>query len=135
MTRVYHLDSLERERIVAKLATSLETRTDLVFALVFGSFERGEPFHDIDVAIWTRASAARDVDLELAGALSRLIGFPVDVRRLNDAPLAFLYHALRGHVLAVHDEEFLADLMEHVARDYHDQEPLLRRATREAFAG
>lgn len=133
MTRVYRLDSPERERIVAELTKALEARTDVVFAVMFGSFHRGEPFRDIDVGMWAGDAAERDLDLELAVALSRLTGFPVDVRRLNDAPVPYLFHALRGRILAVRDEELLANLMERVARDYHDREPLLRRATREAF--
>jgi hypothetical protein len=37
--------------------------------------------------------------------------------------------------VAVHDELHLANLVERVAREYHDMAPLLRRAAREAFAG
>ena len=41
----------------------------------------------------------------------------------------------RDGVVAVRDEQRLADLMECTARDYHDRTPFLRRATIEAFAG
>jgi hypothetical protein len=71
----------------------------------------------------------------VAQADRRRIRLPLAVRRLNDAPVPFLFHALRGRVVLVRDETFLADLMERTARDYHDRAPLLRRATAEAFAG
>ena len=58
----------------------------------------------------------------------------MDVRIANQAPLSFLFHALRGRLLIVRDEYLLADLMERTARGYHDVAPLLRQATRDAFA-
>lgn len=58
----------------------------------------------------------------------------VDLRVVNNAPVSFLFHVLRGHPLLVRDERVLADLIERTARTYHDRAPLLRRATREAFA-
>jgi len=70
----------------------------------------------------------------LAVALSRIVGFPVDVRLANQAPLSFLFHALRGRLLIVRDETLLADLIEQTARRYHDLAPFLRQATRDAFA-
>jgi hypothetical protein len=35
------------------------------------------------------------------------IGLSVDVRLLNDAPVSFRYHALKGVVLFVQDEDWL----------------------------
>jgi hypothetical protein len=35
---------------------------------------------------------------------------PVDVRVLNDAPVAFRYHALKGTVLLVREADFLDEL-------------------------
>jgi hypothetical protein len=40
------------------------------------------------------------IDLELAVSLSATVGLPVDVRRLNDAPVSSLFHALRGRVVS-----------------------------------
>jgi hypothetical protein len=58
----------------------------------------------------------------------------VDVRRVNDAAVPFLFHTLRGRPLVVRDELLLAAIMERTARQYHDMAPLLRHATWEAFA-
>lgn len=120
---------------MARLEAALAGRSDVLFALAFGSFVDRDAFRDIDVGIWTAASARPRLDVELSESLSRKLGVPVDVRRLNEAPVPFLFHALRGRILAVSDEKRLADLMERTARDYHDRAPILRRATLEAFAG
>jgi uncharacterized protein len=103
-------------------------------ACVFGSFLDGDGVRDIDVAIWTTEWADTTADLDLALRFSRAIGLPFDVRRINDAPLTFRFHVFRGRLLLVRDELRLSGLIEHTARAYHDIAPLLRRATRDAFA-
>ena len=134
MSRLYHLEPAARARLIGQLETMLAARSDIEFALVFGSFLDQEAFRDIDLAIWTTVSADRRADVELATSLSDQLGMPVDVRRVNEAPEPFLFHVLRGRQILVRDEQHLADVMERTARAYHDRAPLLRRATREAFA-
>ena len=133
MPRVYHLDADARERISASLGAALAERREVAFACVFGSFLTGDPFRDIDIGAWMTDLADRRLDLELAASLSRDLGLPVDLRRINDAPIPFLFHVLRGRIVLARDEEVLAGLMERTAREYHDRAPLLRLATREAF--
>lgn len=134
MHRIHRLDDEGREAILGRLSDALSQDPRVVIAVVFGSFLEGEAFRDVDVGIWTTPDASRFVDLDLAASLSRRTGLPVDVRRLDDAPVSFRFHALRGRLLVVRDDEALADLMERTARQYHDLAPVLRRATREAFA-
>lgn len=135
MSRVHRLDTEARDRLIGRLEAALSRRSDVLFGLVFGSFLDQDAFRDVDVGIWTAEAAGPRVDVELAAALSDELGLPIDVRRLNDAPVPFLFHALRGRAVGVRDERRLADLMERTARDYHDRAPLLRLATEEAFAG
>ncbi len=134
MSSVYRLDIEARERLMARLRTELNGRSDVLFAFVFGSFLDRGAFRDIDVGIFTTDSAGPRLDIELAAALSEACGVPVDVRRINAAPAPFLFHVLRGRAVAVRDETRLADLMERTAREYHDRAPFLRRATEDAFA-
>jgi predicted nucleotidyltransferase len=134
MRPLHRLDAETREQAIAGIARALAGRRDLRFATVFGSALERDAVHDLDVGIWTTAEAGRDLDLELAGSLSAGVGLPVDVRRLNEAPVAFLFQALRGRVVAVQDEGCLAEVMERTARVYHDLAPRLRQATRDAFA-
>jgi len=134
MSALHRIDAQARERLIACIDVALSGCPEVRFGVVFGSFLDADAFRDIDVGIWTTGSARSRLDLELATTLTAELGMPIDVRRLNDAPVPFLFHALRGQPVAVHDEVFLADLMEQTARTYHDRAPLLRRATVEAFA-
>ncbi len=134
MAALHRVDEDARERLVGRIDRVLSDCLDVRFGVVFGSFLDGDAFRDIDIGIWTTGAARSRLDLELATTLTTDLGLPIDVRRLNHAPVPFLFHALRGRPVAVRDEVFLADLMERTARDYHDRAPLLRRATVEAFA-
>ena len=106
----------------------------MAFAYAFGSFLAAEAFRDIDVGVWMNDEGGRRADLELAVVLSRIAGVPVDVRLAYEAPVSFLFHIFRGRLLVATDEKRLVELLERTARVYHDQAPLVRRATREAFA-
>jgi predicted nucleotidyltransferase len=127
-------DSEARERLLARLTHLLGDCPEIVGAFLFGSFLDQPAFRDIDVGIWTAPAAPARLDVDLSSRASMALGVPVDVRRVNDAPVSFLFHVLRGRPLVVRDEEMLAALMERTAREYHDQAPLVRQATRDAFA-
>src|SRR5260370_16767996 len=95
-------DALARSRIAAELKRRLENRPEIVFAYLHGSFTSPGPYRDVDVAVWV--DPAREPDhgtryaLDLALWLERGLGPRVDVQALNDAPLAFRYHALAGRL-------------------------------------
>lgn len=127
-------DREAREDLLLRLRDLLDTCPDIAWAFVFGSFLDQPAFGDVDVAIWTTPAAPARLDVALASQVSAALGVPVDVRRVNDAPVSFLFHVLRGRALFVRDEEGLARLMERTAREYHDRAPLVRQATRDAFA-
>ncbi len=133
MPRVHRLAMEARDGVVATLSEELARRPEVSFACLHGSFLDADGFRDIDIAVWTTSHAHGLADVDLAARLSRRIGLPVDVRRINDAPVSYVFHALQGRLLCVHDELLLATLIERTARLYHDQAPILRRATREAF--
>jgi predicted nucleotidyltransferase len=133
VSSVGHLPHSDREAVLRQLSDALAGRDDILFAYAHGSFLRPDGFRDIDVAVWTSTKASRWIDVELGAELSRSVRLPVDVRVVNGAPVAFLFHVLRGRLLVVRDEPFLADLIERTARTCHDLAPLVRRATREAF--
>ena len=133
--RLLDLPVPARDQVVCALADALQREMDVVFAYLHGSFATDGPFHDVDVAVVLDGPAVRATErvLGLADRLTREIGYPIDVRAINDAPLAFQFRALQGRLLVVHDEERLADFMERVGRLYLDIAPVLRHATREAF--
>lgn len=117
----------------------LEARPEIILALLHGSFSRGGAYRDIDVAIWLdpgRLSLDERFRyaLDLSVTLQLQLKSPIDVRVLNDAPLAFRYHVLQGRPLAVRDERFLDDLRARTWDDYLDFQPFARQYLREALS-
>lgn len=138
MRRQFRAGPDERERIGRALVTALKSEPDLEFAWIHGSFLTAEEFRDIDIGVHLSATAEVRLQrgLELAVRLDQEIGFPIDVRVLNDAPVTFLFHVFReGRLLLSRNDERLADLMERTVREYLDAAPLLRQATIEAYGG
>ncbi len=129
-----------RRDVLARLKEALAEHLEIVFAYVHGSFVEGGPFRDIDLAIWVRAEVASarhpvDYELDLGLDLQRVIGIPVDVKRLNEAPLAFRYHATRGHVLLSQDDDVREAWVERVRDEYWDFQPVARRHLAELLRG
>ena len=90
----------DRERVVQSLQGALEGRPEIVLALLHGSFLAAGAYRDIDVAVWLDpGSLSREerfrYAVDLSVHLHLRLGAPIDVRVLNDAPLAFRYHALQ----------------------------------------
>ncbi|NOS78224.1 MAG: nucleotidyltransferase domain-containing protein [Nitrospira sp.] len=126
-----------REALVCRLAAELEKDPAVVFAYLHGSLLDSEAVHDVDVGLYLRESDAERgsaVASALSARLSIIAGLPVDVRVLNEAPLSFVYHVLRGRLLLCRDEDLLTTMLEDVARRYLDLAPLLYQGTKDAFA-
>ncbi len=134
--RLHNVSEAQRERIVECLASELTRADEVVFAYLYGSFAESQPFHDIDVAVYLRTPPTEPNTAKavaLAQRCAEETGKPVDVRVLNEAPVSFVYHVLRGRLLFSRDDTLLADMIEITTSRYLDAAPLLRQATREAF--
>ena len=137
MKQSYSLKQNTRQRIFDRLAGELAKTPEIVFAYVYGSVLDSELVHDVDVGLYlddSQLPRRSEVLGSLSDRLSAAIELPVDVRMLNEAPVSFLFHVLRGHLLLSRDEELLTNLLEEVPRRYLDIAPLLRQATKEAFS-
>jgi len=133
----YTIKDEARETLVRRLGAELEKDPAVGFAYLYGSLLDSETVHDIDVGLYLReplAERSSAIAADLSARLTSVAGVPVDVRVLNDAPLSFLYHVLRGRLLVCRDEAFLTTIIEDVARRYLDLAPLLRQGTKDAFA-
>ncbi len=132
----YRISPETREALVRRLTDELEKEPAIKFGYLYGSVLDSDTVHDVDVGLYLReseaASAATAIDL--SNRLTAIIGMPVDVRVLNEAPLSFVYHVLRGRLLFCRDEECLTEMLEDVPRRYLDLAPLLRQGTKDAFA-
>jgi len=134
--RLYRLPDRQRVAVTVALRHALAGEPDIVFAYLFGSFAEGEAFHDIDIALHLCDLSPPDASrraFEIAGRLEGIVAYPLDVVALNGRPATFRYHACRGSLLDVRDEERLADELTRTASEYFDIEPVLRHAAREAF--
>jgi uncharacterized protein len=138
MKAAYSTNDEERTHIVNRLATAFAHEPNIAFAYLYGSFVEADAFHDVDIGVYvSRHDPSQDpmYVLDLIQRLAGLVPFPIDVRILNDAPVSFLYHVLKGRPIHIREDEVLTNLMEQTVRQYLDMAPLLRQSTREAFAG
>jgi len=133
-------DDSERTRLREALRGWLLARPEVAFAYLHGSFLDRGLYRDIDVAVWLEAdrvpaSAHLDWALDASVALRNVLGTSVDVQVLNQATLAFRFHALKGQPLVVRDQEHLDDMRARTWDDYFDFEPFARRYLRESLSG
>lgn len=128
----------ERSAITDAIRNQLEKHQEILWAYLHGSFLEPGPYRDIDVAVWVdpgRAAVSdwRRYELDLSVALQSIIRQPVDVRVLNDAPLAFRYHVLKGQPLLVRDWDELDEVRARTWDDYCDFLPFARQYLREVL--
>jgi len=139
MTRGKRLSTQDRAALVEAIQRLIECRQEIQWAYLHGSFFEGGPYRDIDIAVWVDPTAAphnrwRWYEVDLAATLELRLRQPVDIRVLNDAPLAFRYHALKGQLLLVRDWEGLSEMRTRTWDDYCDFLPFARRYLREVLS-
>lgn len=136
MSRRYSIEKEKRQGLILQLAKELASEREVVFAYVHGSFLDSASFRDIDIGVYLDAIGPEGSMrmVTMAARLSACVQLPVDVRILNQAPTSFLYHVLRGQLIMNRDDERLASLIEETTRHYLDASPLLRQATKDAYA-
>lgn len=130
----------QRDRLIGQLHMLIQDSPEVLFALLHGSFPAGGPFRDVDLALYlepeiVHRESFRDYELERGVRWTDIVGLPVDVRLLNDAPVGFRYHALKGMVLFVRDEELLDEFRARTWDEYFDFAPFARRYLQEVLGG
>lgn len=115
------LCSEDRQRITESVRSLLAPSEDIVFAYIYGSFARGEPVRDLDVALYTTENKDFLFAIDVAALLRRNTGFEVDVSVMNHAPVALQFAILRdGLLLFSKDETLRTALIERVSRQYRE---------------
>lgn len=124
---------MNRAEILQALQQELGGYPALDFALLFGSWarDRARPDSDVDVAIMPRGDWPLAAELVLQGRLARAIGAPVDVVRLDRAPLLVAWEVVSGGLPICGDPAVLARYRAEVALDHADAAPALERAARQ----
>ena len=113
----------EKGRILSRLKAALMKEKYIILAVIHGSFPLDQPFRDVDVAVYLHGEVdPLDFKLKLDDRLSRELGYPIDVRLLNDAPPNFIINVLeRGEILI----EKIEGLMERIYLKPLDEELFL----------
>lgn len=113
--------SVERERLIRAIKDRLLQEPDIVFAYLHGSFLTEESFRDIDVGILSGVAKDLSLESDLSFELSTALGYEIDVRVINDAPVAFQMAALRnGRLLLSRNDDARTDFIENVGRRYRE---------------
>ena len=115
-----HIDTATRERIIKVIKEGLSKNEAVIFAYLHGSFAEGGSFRDIDVATFV-GEQGREIEIEsdLSYELSEKTFYPVDVKVINKAPVAFQMAVLRkGIVLLSRSELVRTDFIEDVSKRY-----------------
>jgi predicted nucleotidyltransferase len=135
--RSYAITAEQRKQVVRRITESLRVHPSIVFAYLYGSVLDGDQVHDVDIGLYLEKDGiarTRTLVDQLTSQLTADLHVPLDIRVLNSAPVTFLYHVFRGELLFSRNDELLTSLLEEVARRYLDLAPLLRQATKDAFA-
>ncbi len=117
-----------------KVSGILESKENILFAYLFGSFVTSESFQDIDIAIYLKDGLQKPLALEMdvEKELENALRVPVDVRIINSAPLSFIYNVLKNKILAVdRDRTFRSDFEGLVFKEYFELAYLRREYLRE----
>ena len=119
---LHRLSGKEKEEIIRKIRKTLEKRSEVCFAYLFGSFIRYNSVRDIDIAIWVkRGSDPLEEAIRLSEELGREAKLPVDVVVLNDASVTLRYNVfregwlilLREECRNIHDNALVVSVLEY----------------------
>jgi predicted nucleotidyltransferase len=136
VTEVKHrLPNEQREKLIVKISSFLSRHhKEIIIAYLFGSFVKSESFSDVDVGLIMRSEPEEPLNFELTleNQLEKIVKYPVDVRILNKAPLAFSQNVFRsGRVILDRDPNFRADFQGKILKEYFDFAPFRRRYLQE----
>ncbi len=132
----HRLSPEEKKRVLRIIAEELSKESDIVFAVVFGSFTRNTPFRDIDIVVLTRTYEQNPIDSyiklrRIAERIEARIKIPVDIVDIVHAPDTIRRRALlRGIVIIDRDPLKRASYILQAIDTKWLEEALLRKATK-----
>jgi len=136
--REYKMDNKAKENIKSAIREILNTRKEVDFAFLHGSFLEERSFHDIDIAVFINGDGIPEdlfeYELSLSSSLEDRVRLPMDVKILNLAPIAFRYEVTRGEVISSRNEEARLGFVENAWNEYLDYKPIAEYIVRELAA-
>ncbi|MEN4018374.1 MAG: nucleotidyltransferase domain-containing protein [Methanobacterium sp.] len=135
--KTHKIDEYKRKKIKENIASALELKEEIIFAYIHGSFLE-DYFRDVDVAIYLKKVGSKkeilQYELALERELEEIVGFPVDIRIINYAPLSFRFKVIRdGVLLFSKDEGIRSDFESLSIVKYHDFNFIRKMYGREAL--
>jgi len=135
----------EKEGIIEALKAFLQSREEIVFALLYGSLVNPEfpgKYGDIDIALYVRSEQLvapnyvfeSKIEAEAYHLLSsRGLGLlPVEVSLINHAPYPFIVKLFKGgYIILKEDEDVLTDFIDEIGRESMDNSHLRSESLRE----
>ena len=116
------VDKEMKESIVKILKKYLSVVEGVIFAYLHGSFMEDGGFKDIDIALFMKEPIeVLKVESDISCDLKEKTGYPVDVKVINNASVAFQMAVLKkGIVLLSRSEDVRIDFVEEVSRKYRE---------------
>jgi hypothetical protein len=113
------------EDLIPQAVAYLQSREDINFAYLFGSFGKGKifPLSDVDIAVYLKEpSDVQGKKMEILGALTDILQTDeIDLVVLNSAPLPLRMRILENKKVVVDREPFLRHHYESLTmREYFD---------------
>lgn len=123
---------MTRAELVEVLRDALKGYPGLEFALLFGSWARGEQRgqSDVDVAFMPVGDWTLAAELDLQARLARAARATIDLIRLDRAPLLVAWEVVRDGVTIIGDDARLARYRAYVSLEHADAAPALEQAAR-----
>jgi uncharacterized protein len=131
------IESVQKEMVIKNIREILKkVEPEVISAYIFGSFVQEDKFSDIDLALLFKTQIDKPLDFEIALEiiLEDSIGYPFDVRVLNEAPLSFCQVVFRNGKLIVDSKpNFRSDFTGNILKQYFDFSYFRQRYLREVL--
>jgi len=110
-----------KNRVIGVIKDILFSIDTILIAYIHGSFIKSPTFRDIDIAVFMEGKTNFIFESDLSFRLTSAVGFPVELKVVNVAPVPFQMAVIRdGVLLFCRDEIRRADFIESVGRRYRE---------------
>lgn len=116
------IDPNKKEKVLGFITEMLSSEDHkIIFAYAHGSFVTSKSFRDIDIALFIEGGGSFTLESDLSAKLTAAVGYDVEVKTINDAPVAFQTAVIRdGLLLFCRDEAQRVNFIERVGRRYRE---------------
>jgi len=131
----------QKKETIRKLRVFFEARPEIIFAYLHGSFVEGISFRDIDISVYvdeTIIPEEKELDYGINISIEAEIATkvtPIDVKVINNAPIAFQFHSTEGILLFSRNDEVRTDFLATVWSLYYDHAITKRNFLKEMLSG